>query len=112
MLLTAAHSTNVLRAALWYLGNYYYNIFNKKAAKSSGGAEFAFTLATIQLVVGSLYALFLWAAPEARAKPKMTFSQVVALAPLGFFAAAAHAGAAGVMWYACSACWYACAACC
>ena len=25
--------------ALWYLGNYYYNIFNKKAAKSSGGAS-------------------------------------------------------------------------
>ena len=87
----------VIYLSAWYLGNYYYNIFNKKAAKSSGGAEFAFTLATIQLVVGSLYALFLWAAPEARAKPKMTFSQVVALAPLGFFAAAAHAGAVFAM---------------
>ena len=87
----------IVYLSLWYLGNYYYNIFNKKAAKSSGGAEFAFTLATIQLVVGSLYALFLWAAPEARAKPKMTFSQVVALAPLGFFAAAAHAGAVFAM---------------
>ena len=46
--------------ALWYLGNYYYNIFNKNAGKASGGAEFAFTLATIQLVVGSIYCLFLW----------------------------------------------------
>jgi solute carrier family 35 protein E1 len=64
---------------------------------ASGGAEFAFTLATIQLVVGSLYAIFLWAAPEARAAPKMTMKQVMQLAPLGFFAAAAHAGAVYAM---------------
>jgi len=82
---------------LWYLGNYYYNIFNKNAGKASGGAEFAFTLATIQLVVGSVYALFLWAAPEARAAPKMTMSQVMQLAPLGLWAAMAHAGAVYAM---------------
>ena len=55
----------------WYAGNYYYNIYNKLVAKESGGATFAFTLAFIQLIVGSVYALFLWAAPEARAKPKV-----------------------------------------
>jgi len=83
----------VVYMAAWYAGNYYYNIFNKKAAKASGGAEFAFTLATIQLVVGSLYAIFLWVAPEARARPKLTFAQMLKVGPLGFAAAAAHAGA-------------------
>jgi len=82
---------------LWYLGNYYYNIYNKNAGKASGGAEFAFTLATVQLMVGSVYAIFLWAAPDARKAPKMTFDQVLRLAPLGFWAAVAHAGAVYAM---------------
>jgi len=83
--------------AAWYVGNYKYNIYNKLGAKASGGAEFAFTLAWFQLVIGSLYAIFLWIAPEARPMPKMTFAQVMKLAPLGFFAAAAHAGAVFAM---------------
>merc|ERR1719453_2116844 len=81
----------------WYLGNYYYNIYNKNAGKASGGAEYAFTLATIQLIVGSIYALFLWIAPDARAPPKITFAQFMKVAPLGFFTAAAHAGAVYAM---------------
>ena len=72
-------------------------VYNKNAGKVSGGAEFAFTLATIQLIVGSVYAIFLWAAPEARKAPKMTFDQVLKLAPLGFWAAMAHAGAVYAM---------------
>ena len=83
--------------ALWYLGNYYYNIYNKQAGLASGGAEFAFTNATLQLVVGSLYALFLWVAPDARKAPKLTFSQCLELLPLGLFAAIAHAGAVYAM---------------
>ncbi|KAL3907357.1 MAG: hypothetical protein SGPRY_010199 [Prymnesium sp.] len=63
--------------AAWYAGNYYYNIYNKLAAKEAGGATYAMTLATIQLCI--------------------TFSQFVKLAPLGFFAAAAHAGAVFAM---------------
>lgn len=81
----------------WYAGNYYYNIYNKLASKSGGGTEFSFTLATIQLLVGVVYALALWIAPEARTQPKITFAQFVKLAPLGFFAAAAHAGAVFAM---------------
>jgi solute carrier family 35 protein E1 len=81
----------------WYLGNYWYNIYNKQAGKASGGAEFAFTNATIQLVVGSVYALALWVAPDARTPPKISFQQFMSLAPLGFFAAAAHAGAVYAM---------------
>jgi len=87
----------VVYLSLWYLGNYYYNIYNKNAGKASGGAEFAFTLATIQLVVGSIYAIFLWAAPDARKAPKLSFAQVMQLAPLGFWAAVAHAGAVYAM---------------
>ena len=81
----------------WYLGNYYYNIYNKNAGKASGGAEFAFTLATIQLIVGSIYAIFLWVAPDARKPPKLSFAQVMQLAPLGFWAAVAHGGAVYAM---------------
>ena len=80
-----------------HAGNYYYNIYNKNAGMASGGAEYAFTLATIQLIVGAVYALFLWLAPEARAAPKMTFGQVMQLAPLGFWAAMAHGGAVYAM---------------
>ena len=77
----------------WYAGNYYYNIYNKSAAKAGGGAEFAFTMALLQLVFGSIYALFLWIAPEARPMPKLSFNQILKLAPMGFYAAAAHCGA-------------------
>ena len=89
--------TLIVYLTAWYAGNYYYNIYNKLASKSGGGTEFAFTLASLQLVVGSVYSLFLWIAPEARAQPKITFAQFVKLAPLGFFAAAAHAGAVFAM---------------
>ena len=47
--------------------------------------------------MGSVYALFLWLAPDARAPPKMTFAQIMQLAPLGFWAAMAHAGAVYAM---------------
>lgn len=82
-----------LYLGLWYAGNYYYNIYNKLSSKAGGGTEFVMTLALIQMAVGAVYALFLWFAPEARPTPKITFAQFMKLAPLGFFAAAAHAGA-------------------
>jgi len=89
--------TLIVYLTAWYAGNYYYNIYNKMAAKEAGGATYAMTLATMQMWIGAIYALALWAAPEARAWPKVTFAQFVALAPLGFFAAAAHAGAVFAM---------------
>ena len=62
---------------LWYLGNYYYNITNKLALKAVGGASgFPLTISTLQLGIGSLYGLFLWLAPDAREKPKITFDDV------------------------------------
>jgi len=77
--------------AFWYLGNYYYNIQNKNAAIASGGSGFAMTIATAQLGVGVLYALFLWVAPDARKPPKITVSDFVKMIPSGVCSAGAHA---------------------
>ena len=82
---------------MWYVGNYWYNIYNKNAGKLSGGANFAFTNATMQLVIGCAYAIFLWLAPDARKQPTLTLGQFMSLAPLGFFAAVAHGGAVYAM---------------
>jgi len=63
--------------ALWYIGNYYYNISNKLALKAAGGsAGFPMTISALQLGIGSLYGIFLWLAPDAREKPKITMDDV------------------------------------
>lgn len=83
--------------AFWYLGNYYYNIQNKNAANFTGkaakidGSEFAMTIATAQLAVGCIYALFLWIAPDARKSPKITVSDFLKAIPAGACSAGAHA---------------------
>uniref|UniRef100_A0A7S0QIA3 Sugar phosphate transporter domain-containing protein n=1 Tax=Cryptomonas curvata TaxID=233186 RepID=A0A7S0QIA3_9CRYP len=77
--------------ALWYLGNYYYNITNKLALNAAGGAAgFPLTIATLQLGVGCIYALFLWAAPDARRFPKVTTEDMIKMIPVAFCSAAAH----------------------
>merc|ERR1719361_2781967 len=51
----------------WYLGNYYYNITNKLALVQAGGAAgYPFTIATLQLAVGSVWGLLLWGYPDTR----------------------------------------------
>lgn len=77
--------------AFWYLGNYYYNIQNKTAANAAGGSKFAMTIATVQLAVGVVYAIFLWVAPDARKPPKITFSDFIKVIPSGVCSAGAHA---------------------
>lgn len=77
--------------AFWYLGNYYYNIQNKNAAIASGGSDFAMTIATAQLAVGVIYALFLWIAPDARKPPTVTFNDLYKMLPVGICSAGAHA---------------------
>ena len=77
--------------AFWYLGNYYYNIQNKTAANAAGGSKFAMTIATVQLAVGVVYAIFLWIAPDARKPPKITFSDFIKVIPSGVCSAGAHA---------------------
>jgi len=77
--------------ALWYLGNYYYNISNKLALNAAGGVSgFPITIATMQLGVGVLYALFLWAAPDARPYPKITAGDLVKMIPVSLCASGAH----------------------
>jgi solute carrier family 35 protein E1 len=79
--------------ALWYAGNYYYNITNKQALNAAGGAAgFPMTIATLQLGVGCIYAVFLWLAPDARQRPTITFQDYVNTLPVGFTAAGAHLG--------------------
>jgi len=80
--------------ALWYLGNYYYNISNKLALNAAGGKTgFPMTIATLQLGIGCVWALFLWAYPDARPLPRITFDDWVRTLPVGFFSAGAHAAA-------------------
>jgi len=77
---------------LWYLGNYYYNISNKIALTAAGGAAgFPMTIATLQLGVGVIYALFMWLAPDARKRPDISFKDYVSTLPVGAMSAGAHA---------------------
>lgn len=77
--------------ALWYIGNYYYNISNKLALKAAGGASgFPMTISALQLGIGSLYGLFLWLAPDAREKPKITMDDIIKMLPVAFCYAGAH----------------------
>jgi len=75
----------------WYLGNYYYNIYNKVALNASGGAAgFPLTVATAQLLFAALYPLFLWVAPDARPAPGIGWADVKAMIPVSICAAGAH----------------------
>ncbi|KAJ8598219.1 hypothetical protein CTAYLR_005526 [Chrysophaeum taylorii] len=77
----------------WYLGNYYYNISNKLALNAAGGAAgYPMTISTTQLAVGSIYALFLWIAPDARSFPRIKPLDILKILPVAFCAAGAHAG--------------------
>lgn len=77
--------------ALWYLGNYYYNISNKLALKAAGGSTgFPMTISALQLGIGCIYGIFLWLAPDARKAPTITVDDVVKMLPVAFCAMGAH----------------------
>lgn len=81
----------MLYFVFWYLGNYYYNVTNKLALRAAGGSSgFPMMISSLQLGVGSLYALFLWLAPDARQKPSITFDDVKKMLPVSFCAMGAH----------------------
>jgi solute carrier family 35 protein E1 len=81
----------ILCLAFWYIGNYYYNITNKFALKATGGVGGApLTVASIQLLVGVIYGLFLWVAPDARRAPTTTWDDIVKMVPLSIAFAGAH----------------------
>lgn len=75
----------------WYVGNYYYNITNKYALKATGGVSGApLTVASLQLLVGVIYGLFLWVAPDARKAPSISMDDVKRMMPLAVAFAGAH----------------------
>jgi len=81
----------MLYFVFWYLGNYFYNITNKLALKAAGGsAGFPMTISTLQLGVGCLYGLFLWVAPDGRAKPSVTMDDIIKMLPVAFCFMGAH----------------------
>jgi solute carrier family 35 protein E1 len=84
--------------ALWYLGNYYYNITNKLALNAAGGKTgFPMTLSSLQLGVGAIYAIFLWLAPDARAKPTVTMDDIIKMLPVAFCFMGAHSASVFAM---------------
>jgi solute carrier family 35 protein E1 len=84
--------------ALWYLGNYYYNITNKLALNAAGGKTgFPMTISGLQLGVGAIYAMFLWLAPDARNKPTVTWDDIVKMLPVAFCFMGAHSASVFAM---------------
>lgn len=81
----------VVYMVLWYLGNYYYNIYNKTAAILLGGSDMAMCLAFAQVAVGSCYGIFLWIVPDGRRMPKVTVADLKSMLPVGLCTAGAHA---------------------
>ena len=87
-----------------YVGNVYYNEYNKMALDAVGGktSGLTMTVSTMQLGVCTIYALVLWLIrinpiklcglqmPEAMRVPKTTMSDLAATVPVGFCSAAAH----------------------
>ncbi len=75
----------------WYVGNYFYNITNKLALRAAGGSTgFPMTISSLQLGVGCLYGIFLWIAPDARARPKVTLDDIIKMLPVAFCFMGAH----------------------
>lgn len=81
--------------AVWYLGNIYYNIYNKKACialgkDAHGHSNAHWTLSAVQLLVGVLFVVPLWITGLRKA-PSMTVDNWKELSPVGLWASLAHA---------------------
>ena len=55
------------------------------------------TISSLQLGVGSLYALFLWFAPDARSKPTVSISDLTKMLPVAFCFMGAHSASVFAM---------------
>jgi len=80
---------------VWYLGNIYYNIYNKKACialgkNAAGASNVHWALSAVQLLVGVLFVLPLWATGVRKA-PQLSLDNWKELSPVGLWAALAHA---------------------
>jgi solute carrier family 35, member E1 len=81
--------------AVWYLGNIYYNIYNKKACialgkNAHGHSNAHWALSAAQLLVGVLFVLPLWLTGLRKA-PELTLDNWKELTPVGVWASLAHA---------------------
>jgi len=77
--------------ALWYLGNYFYKITNKRALQAAGGAAgFPMTISSLQLGIGSCYGIFLWLTSIRKAPSGLTWKDIMRMLPLAFCYAGAH----------------------
>mmetsp|Transcript_15686 Transcript_15686/g.15821 ORF Transcript_15686/g.15821 Transcript_15686/m.15821 type:complete len:392 (+) Transcript_15686:62-1237(+) len=81
--------------AVWYIGNIYYNIYNKKACialgkNSHGHANAHWALAAVQLLVGVLFVVPLWLTGVRKA-PELSLDNWKELSPVGLFSCLAHA---------------------
>ena len=81
--------------AIWYCGNIYYNIFNKKACNAlgksaHGGSNLHWALSAVQLLVGVLLVFPMWLTGLRKA-PELTAENWKELAPVGLFASLSHA---------------------
>ena len=77
---------------VWYVGNIAYNEYNKGAAHSADAdkTKFAMTIATAQLAVGAVYAIFMWITGSWKS-PKITSADIMKCIPAGVCSAGAHA---------------------
>jgi len=80
---------------VWYLGNVFYNIYNKKACNalgkdSHGHSNAHWALSAFQLLTGAIFVLPMWLTGY-RKSPELTADNWKALAPVGLWAALAHA---------------------
>ena len=81
--------------AVWYIGNIYYNIYNKKACialgkNAAGASNLHWALSALQLFVGVLFVIPMWLT-GIRDKPNMTVANWKELSPVGLWASLAHA---------------------
>lgn len=67
------------------------------AAAEATGFNFPMTIAMAQLVISSIYALFLWIAPDARTFPSISPNDMTAMLPVGICMAGAHAASVFAM---------------
>jgi len=92
----ASTSADVLETtiyfALWYWGNTYYNIYNKRTMNLLGGSKggLAVSASAAQLGIGMVWVLTLWLL-GLRTAPRMTASDWQEMAPVGLWVACAHA---------------------
>eukprot|EP00286_Rhodomonas_abbreviata_P019789 CAMPEP_0181310646 /NCGR_PEP_ID=MMETSP1101-20121128/12700_1 /TAXON_ID=46948 /ORGANISM="Rhodomonas abbreviata, Strain Caron Lab Isolate" /LENGTH=338 /DNA_ID=CAMNT_0023417295 /DNA_START=52 /DNA_END=1068 /DNA_ORIENTATION=- len=80
--------TLLLYVVAWYVGNTYYNIYNKKALNL---IHAHWSVAFAQLVVGIIVCIPMWITGIRKA-PNLSMGDIKKLAPIGLFAAAAHGG--------------------